>query len=101
MHISGMASKFADPLRRPPLDNQLYFLSLDALDFFKSQTGIEDEDSLREHILTVQKKAYEVGRPDLSTNQQTFNRHPDLRLPMHPQLFVHEVRHVIFPYSHY
>jgi len=57
-----MSSKFGDTLSaKPPLDDQLYSLSPDALDFFKSQTGIEDEDALREHILSVQKKAYGVG----------------------------------------
>lgn len=28
--------------------------------FFKSQTGIQDDEELRNHIIQVQKKAYQV-----------------------------------------
>ncbi|KAJ7204851.1 hypothetical protein C8J57DRAFT_1259255 [Mycena rebaudengoi] len=47
-----------------PLDESLYdrFASdSESLAFIKSHTGIEDPDALREHIIDVQRKAYEVG----------------------------------------
>jgi hypothetical protein len=56
-----MPPKYANPLRKPPLDDQLYTLPPDALDYFKSQTGIQDENALKEHIITVQRSAYEVS----------------------------------------
>ncbi|KAF9465289.1 hypothetical protein BDZ94DRAFT_1214767 [Collybia nuda] len=51
---------FNDPQSKPPLDERLYSLAEDDLAFFKAQTGIEDEVTLKEHIISVQKKAYEV-----------------------------------------
>ncbi|KAF8638313.1 hypothetical protein AX17_002333 [Amanita inopinata Kibby_2008] len=48
-----------DPL---PLDESLYSLDDDELAFFKSQTGIDDDEQLKNHILAVQAKAYQVYR---------------------------------------
>ncbi|KAJ7590107.1 hypothetical protein C8J56DRAFT_588891 [Mycena floridula] len=45
---------------RPPLDPSLYVLEEDQLGFFRSQTGIDDEEELRAHVLAVQAKAYEI-----------------------------------------
>lgn len=44
----------------PPLDESLYSLDENELVFFKSQTGIDNEEELKTHILTVQARAYEV-----------------------------------------
>ncbi|KAJ7600243.1 hypothetical protein C8J56DRAFT_909746 [Mycena floridula] len=44
----------------PPLDPSLYILEGDALDFFKAQTRLEDEEELKEHILAIQRKANEI-----------------------------------------
>ncbi|EIW85563.1 hypothetical protein CONPUDRAFT_98669 [Coniophora puteana RWD-64-598 SS2] len=44
----------------PALDAALYHISPEASDFFKSQTGIYDDEELKLHILAVQRKAYEV-----------------------------------------
>ncbi|KAG6918961.1 hypothetical protein DXG01_010200 [Tephrocybe rancida] len=55
-----MSSRYADPARKPPLDQAFLVLSSEELSFFKSQTKIEDEDELKEHIISVQKKAYEI-----------------------------------------
>lgn len=65
---SRMSTFFADPTTRPPLDENAFSLSPEALAFFKSHTGISDEDALKEHIITVQKKAYEVSYPILYQN---------------------------------
>ncbi|KAL0954797.1 hypothetical protein HGRIS_003744 [Hohenbuehelia grisea] len=52
----------ADPLagKRPQLDPSFYNLEEDEADFFKTQTGIEDDEELKEHILAVQAKAYKI-----------------------------------------
>ncbi|TFK40029.1 hypothetical protein BDQ12DRAFT_602419, partial [Crucibulum laeve] len=44
----------------PPLDEGFYSLSPYELAFFKSQTGIHDPEELKQHIIGVQKKAYEI-----------------------------------------
>ena len=44
---------------KPPLDSNSYSLDEEQAEFFKSQIGLEG-DELKEHILAVQKKAYEV-----------------------------------------
>lgn len=51
-----------------PLDATFYNLGEQEIAFFKSHTGINDEEELKQHILRVQKEAYEVGlfsRPTL------------------------------------
>ncbi|KAI0639006.1 hypothetical protein C8Q77DRAFT_24119 [Trametes polyzona] len=43
-----------------PMDEQLYALDGKELLFIKAQTGIEDEDELKRHIISVTKEAYRV-----------------------------------------
>ncbi|KDQ63332.1 hypothetical protein JAAARDRAFT_29353 [Jaapia argillacea MUCL 33604] len=43
-----------------PLDSSLYSLDEAELAFFKAQTGIQDEEELKKHIIAVQEKAYKV-----------------------------------------
>ncbi|KAK0192578.1 hypothetical protein F5146DRAFT_1120396 [Armillaria mellea] len=43
-----------------PLKPELYGLSEDEAVFFKSQTGIEGDEELKNHILTVQAEAYKI-----------------------------------------
>ena len=45
---------------REPLDPSLYDLTLEALQFFKLETGIIDDEELKKHILAVQERAYKV-----------------------------------------
>lgn len=59
---SGMAAATAitpDTLKLP-IDPSAYDLTGDELAFFKTQTGIQNEDELRDHILKVQAEAYAV-----------------------------------------
>jgi len=42
------------------LDEQLYAPSPEEIIFFKTQTGINDEDDLKHHILSVQEQAYKI-----------------------------------------
>ena len=44
-----------------PLDETLYKIDDHALEFMKSQTGIEDAEELKQHILAVQAEAYAVS----------------------------------------
>ncbi|KAI0336236.1 hypothetical protein GY45DRAFT_592101 [Cubamyces sp. BRFM 1775] len=43
-----------------PLDARLYSLKDEELEFMKSETGISDEEELKDHILRVQAEAYSV-----------------------------------------
>lgn len=43
-----------------PRDGHLYNIDDEALEFMKSQTGIQDSKALKDHILTVQAEAYKV-----------------------------------------
>ncbi|KAK0238174.1 hypothetical protein EDD85DRAFT_833301 [Armillaria nabsnona] len=43
-----------------PLRPELYGLSEDEAIFYRSQTGIEDDEELKNHILTVQAEAYKI-----------------------------------------
>ena len=45
----------------PPLDDTLYKIDDQALQFMREQTGIQDEEALKKHILSVQAEAYAVG----------------------------------------
>ena len=44
-----------------PLDENEYKIDEDGLAFMKAQTGIEDEEELKKHILAVQAEAYAVS----------------------------------------
>ena len=43
------------------LDERLYDLSDEERSFFKEQSGIQDDNELKEHIIQVQTEAYKVG----------------------------------------
>ncbi|KAL5498700.1 hypothetical protein ACEPAH_2055 [Sanghuangporus vaninii] len=42
------------------LDPSLYNPSREEIDFMKGQTGIEDEEELKQHVISVQKEAWDV-----------------------------------------
>ncbi len=52
----------ANPAQLHSLDESLYSIDSDgeAFEFMKAQTGIQDPDELRNHILAVQADAYSV-----------------------------------------
>ena len=52
----------SDTHRQPvlPLDEGLYNLDDTEITFFKQQTGIDDSDELKAHLLSIQAEAYEV-----------------------------------------
>ena len=45
-----------------PFEGQFYDLGLEEVEHLKTQTGLDDDDSLKAHILQVQQKAYNVHR---------------------------------------
>ena len=49
-------------LRILPLDDTLLEITPEEEAFFKSETGIQDTEELRKHIIEVQEDAYKVGR---------------------------------------
>ncbi|PPQ77581.1 hypothetical protein CVT25_011373 [Psilocybe cyanescens] len=53
-------SIYADPSKRPSLQPSRYNLQDDERRFFQLLTGIEDDAKLRDHILAVQAKAYQI-----------------------------------------
>ncbi|KAG2128704.1 hypothetical protein DEU56DRAFT_504805 [Suillus clintonianus] len=64
-----------------PLDPRLYGLDDAALEFFKQQTGITEENELKHHILAVQAKAFAVA-PYYCIYTFVFTR---LRISKHPK----------------
>ncbi|KAI0066447.1 hypothetical protein BV25DRAFT_1820395 [Artomyces pyxidatus] len=48
------------PQQNPALDESLYGLDTDEAAFFKQQTGIQDDDELKKHLLQIQADAYAV-----------------------------------------
>ncbi|KAL0954792.1 hypothetical protein HGRIS_003740 [Hohenbuehelia grisea] len=62
MSILASNPKLADPLAGiwPELDSTLYSLEEDEATFFKTQTGIQDDEELKKHILAVQATAYAI-----------------------------------------
>jgi hypothetical protein len=49
-----------------PLDDKLYNLDNEAVAFYKQQTGIDDDEDVKRHILEIQEKAYAVEKTDCS-----------------------------------
>ncbi|KAF5373309.1 hypothetical protein D9615_007402 [Tricholomella constricta] len=47
-------------LTKSPLEERLYTLSVDDFAFLKAQTRIEDENMMKQHIIAIQRKAYEI-----------------------------------------
>ncbi|KAH7922346.1 hypothetical protein BV22DRAFT_1113934 [Leucogyrophana mollusca] len=53
-------TSITDPSRIPALDERFYSLDAEELEFFKSQTGIDNDEQLKTHIVDVQAKAHEI-----------------------------------------
>jgi hypothetical protein len=60
----SMPQESAEPIPSyKALDERLYNLSDEERSFFKEQSGIQDDDELKAHIIQVQTEAYKVGQP--------------------------------------
>ncbi|CCM02021.1 uncharacterized protein FIBRA_04097 [Fibroporia radiculosa] len=58
--IDGKREEVSKLLGESKLDESLYLLKEDEAAFFKSQTGIQDDEALKQHIISVQTEAYKV-----------------------------------------
>ena len=54
-------SEIESHLRSLPLNSDVLALDPDTENFFKAETGIQDTEQLRKHILQVQEEAYKVS----------------------------------------
>ncbi|TFY75585.1 hypothetical protein EWM64_g8429 [Hericium alpestre] len=71
--------------RMPPLDESLYNLNQEEVSFYKQQTGIQDDEELKQHIISVQTEAYAIF-PFGCIRSFHFARLKISRLPAYPQL---------------
>ena len=53
--------------RTPQPDDALLVLDPETERFFKAETGIQDTEELRKHIIEVQQEAYKVSNPPPNT----------------------------------
>lgn len=58
--IFMMTEDFDKQVVKHPLSPEFYRLTEEEIAFHKAQTGIQDDDELKKHILAVQRDAYEV-----------------------------------------
>ena len=58
----GTEAEAQTKTRPPTLDSTFLEFRPEDEAFFKSETGIQDTEELREHILKVQEDAYKVNR---------------------------------------
>ncbi|CAA7265532.1 unnamed protein product [Cyclocybe aegerita] len=73
-----------DEAIRQNLDPSLYAPKEDELAFFKQQTGIQDDEELKSHVISVQTKAYQVcGYPCI--RRFGFMKLNIARLPAYPR----------------
>lgn len=69
----GPGTEIEPYLRSLPLDRDLLVLDPDTERFFKAETGIQDTEELRTHIIQVQEDAYKV--PSSSFHLRAFCTH--------------------------
>jgi len=67
---------------RPPVDEGVYSLTSEEAMFFKSQTGIDDDETLKQHILAVQKKAHEARKHQKYSSMQTYTFNSSIVIPV-------------------
>jgi hypothetical protein len=67
----------AYPPSKYKLNSDLYDIRPEEAAFFKQQTGIQDDELLKQHIIQVQAKAYKVHLASLLTDMHLhFTQHP-------------------------
>lgn len=66
-----------------PFEEQFYDLGPVEIEYLKAQTGIDDDDSLKAHILQIQQKAYDVHRyRSLPTGKRVYDHYFDRNIPI-------------------
>ncbi|KAI0358977.1 hypothetical protein OH77DRAFT_1420493 [Trametes cingulata] len=81
------ATKVLEQQPPMPLDENLYSIDDEALEFMKAQTGIADPDELKKHILAVQAEAYSI-HPYPCIRSFSFLRLKLNRMPAYKQVLV-------------
>lgn len=61
IHADSKVGDACQATSTPKEDTSLYSLSPKQAEFFKAQTGINDNEDLKKHILEVQAKAYKAS----------------------------------------
>jgi hypothetical protein len=82
-------------LARRSLDDGLYALDDEEKLFLKELTHIEDDEKLKQHILTVQKNAWAVRATSGISFQDWLTFCSDFSLCVYPCLQLHEVPVII------
>ena len=54
------------------LNESLYQLTGTDLEFYRRETGIDDEEQLKQHVLRMQKKAFEVSWNVMAKGEETY-----------------------------
>lgn len=67
-----------------PLNPDFYNPDEQAKEFFKLETGIEDDELLRNHILAVQAKAFEVSDDELHVEYGRLILQKGVPVPVYP-----------------
>ncbi|EPT05431.1 hypothetical protein FOMPIDRAFT_127976 [Fomitopsis schrenkii] len=80
-----MTEDFDKQVFKHPLNPESYRLAEDEIAFHKAQTGIQDDEELKSHIIAVQRDAYEVF-PYPCIRWFTFARLQISRVPAYTQL---------------
>ncbi|KZT13253.1 uncharacterized protein LAESUDRAFT_719587 [Laetiporus sulphureus 93-53] len=83
--MANITPEDLDFFRKQSLDERYYDLEADELAFFKSQTGIQDEEELKQHIMKVQEDAFEIY-PYPCIRRFAFTKLKISRLPAYDQL---------------
>ena len=75
------------------LDPSLYAPSREEIDFLKSQTKIEDEEELKQHVLAIQKEGWTVGPNGIQVLQEADSNMMmlDRQVPVHSSFRVYNV----------
>ncbi|KAJ3551300.1 hypothetical protein NP233_g13106 [Leucocoprinus birnbaumii] len=68
-----------------PVDPSLYNLSREDLSFLRLLTGITDDEELKQHVLAIQAKAYEIC-PYPCIRHFTFAKQPITRIPYYERV---------------
>ena len=57
-----------------PPDDGFLFLDSEAESFFRAETGIQDSEELRRHIIEVQEEAYKVSHFVVQLTEKNFRK---------------------------
>ncbi|TFY73959.1 hypothetical protein EWM64_g10053, partial [Hericium alpestre] len=75
------------------LDPSLYNLKGDEVAFYKQQTGIQDDEELKRHIIEIQTGAYAVGASfsPVASFRLTYALNLDIPISLCQKLSLHEI----------